>query len=65
MITYPILDLILQFKLYIIIFTYFVTHYSIKTAYMLGIWKINCIIPHTGAELMGGPRHKRERDHPP
>ena len=64
-ITYPILDLILHFTLFVIISTWSVTQYPIKTSSILGGLTMNCIIPATDAELMGGSRHKRYRDSHP
>ena len=46
------------------IFAWSVTQYLIKTVSILGIWKMNCLIPPTDAELMGGCRHKKERYYP-
>ena len=55
-IMFPILNLLLYITLLIMVLTWPVTHYLIKIACILGIWTINCLIPPTDAELMGGCR---------
>ena len=63
--TYPILDLLLHFTLYIIISTCYVTQYPINNVSMMVLCKISCLISPTDAEIMGRLRHKREKYSPP
>ena len=56
----PVLKLFLHITLLIMLLTWPATQYPIKVAYILGIWKINCLIPPTDTENMG--RHRRTRE---
>ena len=53
----PILSLLLLITLLFMVLTYPAIQYPIKVESILGIWKINCLIPPTDAELMA--RHGR------
>ena len=53
----PILRLFLHITLLIVVLTWLAIHYPIKVSYILGVFKINCLIPTTDAELM--VRHRR------
>ena len=57
---FPILKLFLHIILLIMVLTWMAIQYSINMESIIGIWKINCLIPPMDTIMMG--RHRRTRE---
>ena len=55
-----VLDLLLYITLLVMVLTWPSVQYPINVASIIGIWTINCLIPPTDVELMGGHRRTSE-----